>query len=114
MATNMNWETMVEGVWEEATQSADEIIAERKRTARVVYQRRWRANSANREAEKKRLSRARAMKMYRESLGEALPVTERVGKCAFCRHRTPKFKVQRLRPTEAGFKVIEMPYCGEC
>lgn len=89
-------------------------VQELRPTARAVYQRKWRANSEHREAERKKSEKARAMRRYRESLGEALPTAQRVGKCSFCRHRTPKFKVQRLRPTEAGFEVIEMPYCGEC
>jgi len=93
---------------------AEDDVQEQKRTARAVYQRRWRANAVHREAERKKLEKARAMRRYRESLGEALPTAQRVGKCSFCRHRLPKFKVQRLRPTEAGFEVIEMPYCGEC
>lgn len=95
-------------------EGAEADVQDRKRIARAVYQRRWRANSEHREAERKKLEKARSMRKYRESLGEALPTAQRVGKCSFCRHRTPKFKVQRLRPTEAGFEVIEMPYCGEC
>lgn len=96
------------------TEGLEGDIRESKRTARAIYQRRWRANAEHREAERKTLQQARGMRKYRESLGEALPTAQRVGKCAFCRHRTPKFKVERLRPTEAGFEVMQLPYCGEC
>ena len=101
-------------LWE--TNSGNEVEAgsQLKRARRSEYQRRWRANADKRAQERRKLSRARGIKRYRESLGESLPVAQRVGRCALCRHRTPKFKVQRLRPTETGLEVMELRYCGEC
>jgi len=96
--------------------SSSDVAMEREGqwATRGAYQRRWRANPENRAGERKKLSRARGMKRFRESLGDVLPAAQRVGRCAFCRHRTPKFRVQRLKPTETGFEAMELPYCGEC
>jgi hypothetical protein len=33
--------------------------------------------------------------------------------CAYCRQESV-MRIDRLRPTENGFKKVELPYCGHC
>jgi len=75
------------------------------------YMRRWRKSAANRAKEKRRsagLSWQR--KLERATQG---PREGETPKCAYCHHESI-MRIDRLRPTDTGFKKVELPYCGLC
>ena len=74
------------------------------------YMRRWRTSPENRAKEKRRFA---GMQWQRKLERETQQREGEIRTCAYCRQESV-MRIDRLRPTENGFKKVELPYCGHC
>jgi hypothetical protein len=75
------------------------------------YMRRWRTTAANRAKKKRRFAGLSwQRRLERATQG---PREGEIPKCAYCHHESI-VRIDRLRPTDTGFKKVELPYCGLC
>jgi hypothetical protein len=75
------------------------------------YMRRWRTSPENRAKEKRRFAGMQWQRKLERATQQ--PREGEIRNCAYCRQESV-MRIDRLRPTENGFKKVELPYCGHC
>jgi hypothetical protein len=75
------------------------------------YMRRWRTSPENRAKEKRRFAGMQWQRKLERASQQ--PREGEIRSCAYCRQESV-MRIDRLRPTENGFKKVQLPYCGHC
>ncbi len=86
-------------------------LAHQRRRKNREYMRRWRTSPENRAKEKRRFAGMQWQRKLERATQQ--PREGEIRTCAYCRQESV-MRIDRLRPTENGFKKVELPYCGHC